>query len=135
MSLISIQPLIDNFHYILIGLSFLLWSLARFVEAKAKKDPVKDGWDNAAEKLTWASAKYSQAIDWLCEAKVLNLTGQQKLEELQKKLKNFEWLVDNGKYIEAVSEVTGYFISAKNKIGPISLPTTGDQKEAPLKPR
>lgn len=122
-----LKAFVDQLPLILVGLGFVVWALARFVEAKAKANPEKDGWDEAAPKLTWAAKLISQAIDWLADTNNLKLgPNQTKLSELNRLVTEFEKKVSEGKYVEAVSEVMGYWTAAKNKV-PL-LPMTGSEK-------
>ena len=128
----NFQPLIDNAPYILIGLGFLLWALARLGEAKAKANPAIDKWDEWQPRLSWAAHLYSQALDWLCDTGNLQLTGQAKLAELNRLVRAFEGMVANGEYLEAVNGVIGYWTAAKGKLSkllpPASVPPVGSPK-------
>lgn len=132
-----ILALADKAPFILMALGFALWAAARFVESKASANPESDNWDKWAPKIKWASNLYSQAIDWLADTNNLKLgQGQTKLGELNRLVKLFEDKVQQGKYIEAITEVTGFWMAAKNKllvIPPSVVPLTGSAKEGDSK--
>ena len=146
MSLISIQPLIDNLHYIIMSMGFLLWALSSFVSARAKSDPTVNKWDEWAGKLTWASGLYSQAIDWLANSNNLDLgPGQSKLMKLNELVKSFEGKIAAGRYLEAINDVVGFWTAAKSKLAgvgvaippvnipPVSIPPVGSQTVVDIK--
>jgi thiaminase len=111
----NLQPLIDNLPMILAAFGLLLWAAARFTEARAKANPAHDRWDDWAPKITWASQMYSQAIDWLCSAGVLKLTGEQKLKKLNELVKAFQKAIETGEYQSAINSVVGFYVDAKGK--------------------
>lgn len=112
----NFQPIIDNLPLVFMALGFLLWGAARFVESKAKSNPAHDKWDDAAPWLTWASDRYSEAIDWLCEAKAISFKGKEKLVLLNKLTNDFQKNILAGNYVDAIASVTGYWRDARNKL-------------------
>ena len=130
-----IAQIIENAPLILVALGFALWAASRFVESKAKANPNHDRWNDLAPALTWASSMYSQAIDWLCDAKVINFTGKDKLKLLNSLVNTFRKNVEAGNYTDAITEVVGYWRDARNKIAslPVELlpsdPTSGPTLE------
>lgn len=110
------QSIIDNLHYILPGIALVLWSLARLVDAMARRNPAHDRWDDVAPKLQWASDMYSRALDWLIQAGYGKWSGAEKLKILNDKLKIFERLCNEGKYLEAIADVTGFHRAAEDKL-------------------
>lgn len=126
-----IGQIIESAPIILVALGFVLWAASRFVEAKAKANPVHDKWNDLSPALTWASSMYSQAIDWLCEAKVINYHGKEKLKLLNSLVNTFKRNVEAGNYTDAITEVVGYWRDAKNKIASLPIevisldPSTG----------
>lgn len=121
----NLQPMIDNLPMILAALGFVLWAWAQLTAAKAKANPAKDAWDDRADRAAWASRMYSQAIDWLVEAGAQKWSGAQKLSELNARVKGFEeqWLAGN--YIEALTNLSGFYQDAKakvEKVAKVSLP-------------
>ena len=127
----NLQPLIDNLPTILAGLGLLLWAASRFVESKAKANPAIDKWDIWAPRIKWASGLYSQAIDWLCSAGVLNLTGEQKLKKLNELVEQFESAIETGDYKAAINQVIGFWLDAQGKAAKVSAnPSIGPDTPA-----
>lgn len=133
----NFQPIVDNLPFVLIAFGFVLWAGARFVESKAKSNPAHDKWDDAAPWLTWASDRYSEAIDWLVDAKAIQFKGKEKLELLNKLVAGFQKNILAGNYVDAISAVVGYWRDARNKILKAALPaqvTNENPSLAPSKP-
>jgi len=112
----NFQPIVDNLPFVLIAFGFVLWAAARFVESKAKSNPAHDKYDDIAPWITWASDRYSEAIDWLVDAKAINFKGKDKLELLNRLVQDFQKNIAAGNYVDAISAVVGYWRDARNKI-------------------
>jgi DNA repair ATPase RecN len=113
---LNFQPVIDNMPWILAALGLLLWGLARMIEAYARRDPAINEWDKRAETLHKVSQQYAQAIDWLVQVGAAKWSGAQKLDELSKRVKEFEADWGAGRYIEALSKLSGFYQSAMSKL-------------------
>ncbi len=128
----NFQPVIDNLPMILAAIALLLWAAARFVEAKAKADPARDKWDEYAPKVQWAARLYSQAIDWLATAGILDARKGEKLEMLNRLVREFEKQWDTGNRMEAINTVVGYYVAARGKAAPFVQPVPQPRNTTPL---
>ncbi|MBF0501496.1 MAG: hypothetical protein HQM09_15255 [Candidatus Riflebacteria bacterium] len=112
----NFQPIIDQLPMILVALGFLFWAVSKAMDTYAQKNPAIDKWDARAATMHTISARYAQAIEWLVSSGFCKWTGAQKLEELTKRVREFEALWDKGSYIEAISGLSGFYQSALSKI-------------------
>ena len=112
----NFQPLIDNAPWTLASVGLVIWSLARLIEAKAKANPAQDAWDDWAPRASWASQRYSQAIEWLVQSGHEKWSGAEKLEQLNARVKGFEEQWAAGNYLEAITNLSGFYQAAKSKV-------------------
>lgn len=110
------QPLIDNAHYIIAAASLLAWVVYQIIKYKAAANPAIDWWDNQLERSRWALAMVTEAIDWLDRAGAGKWKGADKLTEAIARVKSFESLWEQGKYIEALAEIAGFRQAALDKL-------------------
>ncbi|MBU1108617.1 MAG: hypothetical protein KKB51_18215 [Candidatus Riflebacteria bacterium] len=111
----NFQPLIDNLPYILAAIGVIIWAASKFVTSRAVANPAVDAWDTWAPRIQWASDHYSEAIDWLVEAKVLKLVGSEKMAYLNELTADFKKAIEAGDYLEAINSVIGFYKDAKGK--------------------
>lgn len=121
----NFQPVIDNLPWILASLGLILWGAARMIEAWAKRNPAIDEWDRRADLLHRVSSQYAEALDWLVVAGAKKYSGAEKLAELNARVKGFETQWEQGNYIEALANLSGFYQDAKakvEKVAGITLP-------------
>lgn len=130
----QLNKIIDNLPQILLSLGFVLWALARVVEARAKADP-KTTWED--EWAPWLSATarlWAQGVDMLAEWKAKNgdaslQTGEAKLKALQEKVGQWEFMWKNGKRKDAITDAFAWYVDLQGKTErlapPASVPTAG----------
>lgn len=111
-----LQDVLNSLPWILASLGLVLWGMARVIEAWAKRDPAINEWDRRAETLHKVSQQYAQAIDWLVQVGAAKWSGAQKLDELNKRVKEFESDWSAGRYIEALSKLSGFYQAAMSKV-------------------
>jgi len=127
----NLQPLIDNLPMILVGISLVLAALAYLFSVKAKANPEIDFWDKWLPTINSLNQLYSKGIDMLCDSKHLNFKGKDKLVELNRLMKEAKVLIEQGKYLEAISAAWGYYTDAEGKLNKVSAnPSIGPDDQA-----
>jgi len=123
----NFQPIIDNFHVILISLGFLFWAIARVIEARAKADPKEtweDQWTGTASMLSEIGAKGIDLLAQVLKARGDNrlANGQAKALELQRMLLKWEEMWKAGKRRDVLTEAWGWYVDLQGKTEKISAP-------------
>lgn len=129
----NFQPFIDNIHLILPGVAMVMFAFYLFASAMGKRNPEPDWWDKQAERSKWVLEQYQWGLDQLVRLGAGKWTGAEKLAESVARTKRFEDLWAQGKYIEALSEVTGFRQSVMSKLekaGASQLPFAQSQNQA-----
>lgn len=123
----NFQPIIDNFHVILISLGFLLWAIARVIEARAKADPKEtweDQWAGTASMLSEIGAKGIDLLAQVLKARGDNrlANGQAKAVELQRKLATWEEMWRAGKKKDVLTDAWGWYVDLQGKQEKLAAP-------------
>lgn len=127
----NLQPLIDNLPMILVGIALVLAAVAYLFKVKAEATPEIDFWDKWLPTINNINRLYSKGLDMLCESKHVTFKGKEKLVEVNRLMKEAKALIQQGKWIEAISAAWGYYTDAEGKLNKVSAnPSIGPDTPA-----
>lgn len=122
----NLQPLIDNFHTILISLGFVLWAVSRVIAARARnpEQTWEDEWLPTASMLSELGAKGIDLLAEVLKARGDNRleNGQAKAKELKDKLIQWETTWKAGKKRDVITDAWGWYVDLQGKAEKIAAP-------------
>ena len=122
----NLQPLIDNFHTILISLGFVLWAVSRVIAARARnpEQTWEDDWLPTASMLSELGAKGIDLLAEVLKARGDNrlANGQMKAQELKDRLVQWETMWKAGKKRDVITDAWGWYVDLQGKAEKLAAP-------------